>query len=63
MPIVRIEMWPGRTHAQKAELARVITEAVVTIAHTRPEDTIVIFEEIPREHWASGGILASDAPR
>jgi phenylpyruvate tautomerase PptA (4-oxalocrotonate tautomerase family) len=30
MPIIRIEMWPGRTHAQKAELARVITEAMVT---------------------------------
>ena len=25
MPIVRVEMWLGRTHAQKAELARAIT--------------------------------------
>ena len=61
MPIVRIEMWPGRTHAQKTELARVITEAVVTIAHTTPEATIIIFEDIAKENWASGGILASDA--
>ena len=63
MPIVRVEMWPGRTHAQKSELARAITDAVVTIAHTRPEDTIVIFTDIPRENWASGGVLASDTPR
>ncbi len=60
MPIVRIEMWPGRTHAQKAELARVITEAVVTIAHTKPESTIVVFNEVAQDDWAQGGVLASD---
>lgn len=59
MPIVRIEMWPGRTEAQKAELARVITDAVVTIAHTTPEETIVIFTDIPKENWAKAGALAS----
>ena len=60
MPIVRIEMWPGRTHAQKAELARVITDAVVTIGHTTPEATLVIFEDVAKENWAEGGVLASD---
>ncbi|TET37885.1 MAG: 4-oxalocrotonate tautomerase [Dehalococcoidia bacterium] len=61
MPIVRVEMWPGRTQAQKAELARVITEAVVTIAHTTPEATIVIFEDVAKENWAVGGVLASQS--
>ncbi len=61
MPIVRIEMWPGRTHAQKAELARVITEAMVTVAHTTPEATTVVFQEVAKEDWATGGVLASDA--
>ena len=61
MPIVRVEMWTGRTQGQKAELARVITEALVTIAHTTPESTTVIFEDIPRENWAVGGELASQA--
>ena len=60
MPIVRIEMWPGRTHAQKAELARAITDAVVTIGHTTPEATLVIFEDVAKENWAQGGVLASD---
>jgi 4-oxalocrotonate tautomerase family enzyme len=50
VPIVRIEMWTGRTHAQKTELARVITEAMVTIAHTTPEATIVIFDDIAKEN-------------
>jgi 4-oxalocrotonate tautomerase len=63
MPIVRVEMWPGRTHAQKQELARVITEAVVNIAHTTPEATIIIFEDVAKENWAQAGVLASDADR
>jgi len=61
MPIVKIGMWTGRTHAQKAELARVITEAMVTIAHTTPEATVIIFEDIAKENWATSGVLASDA--
>ncbi len=60
MPIVRVEMWSGRTVAQKAELARVITEAVVKIAKITPEETIVIFEDINRHNWAKAGILASE---
>ncbi|MFC1944142.1 4-oxalocrotonate tautomerase family protein [Chloroflexota bacterium] len=63
MPIIRIEMWPGRTKAQKAELARVINEAMVTIAHTTPQATIIIFEDVARENWAIGGVLASEQPK
>ncbi len=60
MPIIRVEMWTGRTHEQKAALARAITEAVVNIARTSPEATIVVFEDVPKENWAQGGKLASD---
>ena len=60
MPIVRVEMWPGRTHAQKQELARAITEVVCNIAHTTPEATVVIFEDVAKENWAQAGVLASD---
>ena len=60
MPIVRVEMWPGRTHQQKAELAKAITDAIVDIGKTTPEATIVVFEDVPKENWAQGGKLASD---
>jgi 4-oxalocrotonate tautomerase len=63
VPIVRVEMWPGRTHAQKAELTKLITEAIVNVAHTTPEATIIIFEDISKENWAIGGVLASDADK
>ena len=60
MPIVRIEMLPGRSIAQKRELVRVITDAVCNIAHTRPEDTLVLFNEYSVEAWASDGKLYID---
>lgn len=60
MPIVRVEMWPGRTQEQKRELARLITDAVVEVADTTPDATIVVFEDIPKENWAQGGVIASD---
>ena len=60
MPIVRIEMLPGRSLAQKRELVRVLTDAVCNIAHTRPEDTLVLFSEYSVEDWASDGKLYID---
>ena len=60
MPIVRVEMWTGRTEPQKKELARVITDAMVNIAHTTPEATIVVFEDIDKDNWAQAGKLSSD---
>ena len=36
MPVIHVAMWPGRTHAQKQELAKAITDAMVNIAKTTP---------------------------
>ncbi|MEX2238545.1 MAG: tautomerase family protein [Dehalococcoidia bacterium] len=60
MPIVRVEMWRGRSEAQKRELARAITQAMVEIAQTTADATIIVFEDIERENWAEGGKLASE---
>lgn len=60
MPIVRVEMWKGRTEAQKRELARAITQAMVEIAQTTADATIIVFEDVERENWAEGGKLASE---
>ena len=60
MPIVRVEMWTGRAEAQKKELARVITDAMVNIAHTTPEATIIVFQDIEKANWAQAGKLSSD---
>ncbi len=61
LPVIHIEMWSGRTKAQKQELAHAITEAMVRIAHTTPDATIIIFDDVDRENWAQGGQLASES--
>jgi len=60
MPLVRVSMWTGRTHDQKAELAKLITEAVSTVVGAPPAVTTVIFEDIEQENWAQGGVLSTD---
>ncbi len=60
VPIIRIEMFPGRTLAQKRELVRLITDAVCNVAHTDPKNTHVIFEEHSVEDWAWDGKLYVD---
>lgn len=60
MPIIRIEMWPGRTTAQKREMARAITEVVCNIAHTTPDHTTIVFQDVSKDDWAHAGRLASE---
>lgn len=60
MPIVIVKMLKGRTREQKAGLAQAITEAMVQIGKAKPEKTSVLFEELDREDWATGGTLLAD---
>ena len=60
MPIVRVEMWTGRTDRPEEGAARVITDAMVNIAHTTADATIIVFEDIAKENWAQSGTLASE---
>lgn len=56
MPVVRVDMWEGRTKEQKARLARKITDAFVEIG--TPEDAVWIeFCEYKKENWAMKGVL------
>ena len=61
MPVIRVSMWKGRTHEQKAELAQALTEAMVRVGKTTAAGTTIIFEEVDKENWAQGGVLASDS--
>jgi 4-oxalocrotonate tautomerase len=60
MPVIHVEMWAGRTAAQKRELTKAITDAFVKIAHTTPDATIIIFNDVPRSNWAQGGALSEE---
>jgi 4-oxalocrotonate tautomerase len=60
MPVVHIEMLSGRTREQKMELAAAVTRDVSEIAKCMPESVQIIFSEVDRDDWATGGRLASD---
>lgn len=61
MPIVRVELWPGRTKEQKKELVKSITDAVEKVMGTAPDRTTIIFNEVSKDDWAQGGKLASES--
>ena len=60
MPFVNVKMLEGRTHDQKRALAKAITDAMVEICNAKADGTMVVIEDISRDHWARGGTLLSE---
>ena len=61
MPILRLEMHPGRTPEQKREFVREATRVAVEILKCPPESVDILIQEIPRDQWAKSGKLLADA--
>jgi 4-oxalocrotonate tautomerase len=59
MPIVRIDWYAGRTPAQKAEVAEAVTRELARIAECAPAEVEILFNDVPRSDWATGGVLGS----
>lgn len=60
MPVVTVQMWPGRTKAQKRALVRAITDAMVQHADAKPTSLHVIIQEVPREDWALAEVMGDE---
>ncbi len=60
MPTIRVELFAGRTVEQKRALAQALTEATVATLGGRPDAVDVIFSDVERHDWATGGQLWSD---
>ncbi len=60
MPTLRVELFEGRTPRQKADLARELTEACVRVLGGSAAGVDVVFFDIKRGDWASGGTLWSE---
>jgi 4-oxalocrotonate tautomerase len=60
MPTLHVEFFAGRTVEQKRALAAALTEATVRTLGTAPETVQVLFHDIERHNWATGGVLWSD---
>jgi 4-oxalocrotonate tautomerase len=62
MPIVRIDMWPGRTRVQKDALILNVTDAVVRAIGCPEQAVQVLLCEVDKADWASGGVSYADIP-
>jgi len=61
MPTLRVELFAGRTREQKAALARELTDACVRVLGGSAAGVDVVFQDVERHDWATGGRLWSDA--
>ena len=60
MPIIRVEMFPGRTVEQKRALVKELTDAFVRTAGGKPDSVFVVLDDVDKHNWGSGGELCSD---
>lgn len=62
MPMIRVEMFAGRTVDQKRALVKELTEAFVRAAGGNPQSVQVVLSDVEKSDWAAGGQLYSDKP-
>jgi len=60
MPNISIQWYAGRTDQQKRELVAAITDAMVKIGKTTPDQVHIVFQDIEKANWGNSGRLASD---
>lgn len=60
MPILRLEMHPGRTPEQKRAFVREATRVAAETLTCPPESVDIVLTEVPRDAWAKAGKLLSD---
>jgi 4-oxalocrotonate tautomerase len=59
MPIVRIELWEGRTEEQKEKLIGKVSECVADTLGVDIEHVEVLVFDVPKANWGIGGRPAS----
>jgi 4-oxalocrotonate tautomerase len=60
MPILHLEMHPGRTVDQKRAFVREVTRVVIETLNCPPESVDVVINEVSREDWGKAGKLVAD---
>ena len=60
MPTIHVELFAGRTLEQKRALAAALTDATVKTLGGSAASIDIIFRDVERHDWATGGELWSD---
>ena len=59
MPVVKIDLWEGRTKEKKEELIRSVTSAVAETLGIPREHVTIIINDVPKDNWGLEGEQAS----
>ena len=60
MPVVHINLYQGKSVEVKKKIVTAVTEAFVKSMGCAPEVVKIIIHEVPKENFATGGILDSE---
>lgn len=60
MPILRLDMHPGRTLDQKRSFVQEVTRVTAEILACPPESVDIVITEVARESWGKAGKLVAD---
>lgn len=60
MPMIRVELFEGRSKDQKARFAQAVTASFVECCGGTRESVQIVFTDVAREQWATAGQLESD---
>jgi 4-oxalocrotonate tautomerase len=60
MPYVNVQITPGATRSQKAEIVKQITNTLVSTLGKKPEHIHIVLQEIAEENWGFAGLLTDD---
>ena len=63
MPVITVELFEGRTRAQKAQYAAALTEVTTRLLGASKEHVWIIFRDTPKAEWAMGGTLCDEPGR
>jgi 4-oxalocrotonate tautomerase len=59
MPIVKIDMWEGRTDEQKAKMITAVTKAVCDSVNCPPGSVQIMIQDYKKSDWGIAGKQAS----
>jgi 4-oxalocrotonate tautomerase len=60
MPVIRVEMFEGRTRDQKRSLVKVLTQGFIGTCGGKPEAIQIVITNVAKEDWGGGGVLMAD---
>lgn len=60
MPIIRVEMWEGKTKNQKRDIVKSLSNELSRITGSPLDSIYVLIEEVSKDDWGVSGELCSE---